>query len=229
MPKIRVLLIEDNRLLREGISEMLNDEEDIKTVSASSNGDALEKAKKLEPHVVLLDLGLRSQNSLKVVELIKKQYPRAEVVVMDLIPAHEDVVEFVRAGVSGFILKDATLDDFLHTIRSVVKGAKILPPPMTGSLFSQIVEHAIQSGKVGRLIESVRMTMREHEVIDLIAEGRSNKEIARELNIAVHTVKSHLHNILDKLALHTRLELASFAHTKAMDKKASSQYPQDRD
>jgi DNA-binding NarL/FixJ family response regulator len=229
MPKIRVLLIEDNRLLREGISEMLNDEEDIKTVSASSSDDAFEKAKKLEPHVVLLDLGLRSQNSLKVVELIKKQYPRAEVVVTDLIPAHADVVEFVRAGVSGFILKDATLDDFLHTIRSVVKGAKILPPPMTGSLFSQIVEHAIQSGKVGRLIESVRMTMREHEVIDLIAEGRSNKEIARELNIAVHTVKSHLHNILDKLALHTRLELASFAHTKAMDKKASSRYPQERD
>jgi DNA-binding NarL/FixJ family response regulator len=229
MAKIRVLLIEDNRLLREGISEMLNDEEDIKTVSASSSEDAFEKAKKLEPHVVLLDLGLRSQNSLKVVELIKKQYPRAEVVVTDLIPAHADVVEFVRAGVSGFILKDATLDDFLHTIRSVVKGAKILPPPMTGSLFSQIVEHAIQSGKVGGLIESVRMTMREHEVIDLIAEGRSNKEIARELNIAVHTVKSHLHKILDKLALHSRLELASFAHTKAMDKKASSRYPQDRD
>lgn len=219
MPKIRVLLIEDNRLLREGMSEMLNDEEDIKTVSASSSDDAFEKAKKLEPHVVLLDLGLRSQNSLKVVELLKKQYPQADVVVMDLIPAHADVVEFVKAGVSGFILKDATLDDFLHTIRSVVKGAKILPPPMTGSLFSQIVEHAIQGGKVDRLIDSVRMTKREQEVIDLIAQGRSNKEIARELNIAVHTVKSHLHNILDKLALHTRLELASFAHTKAMDQK----------
>jgi DNA-binding NarL/FixJ family response regulator len=220
MAKIRVLLIEDNRLLREGISEMLNDEEDIKAVSASSDGDAFEKAKKLEPHVVLLDLGLISQDCLKVVELIRKQYPRAEVVVMDLIPAHEEVVEFVKAGVSGFILKDATLDDFLHTIRSVVKGAKVLPPPLTGSLFSQIVEHAIQSGKVQRLIESVRMTKREQEVIDLIAEGRSNKEIARELNIAVHTVKSHVHNILEKLALHTRLELASFAHTEAIEEKA---------
>jgi len=222
MPKIRVLLIEDNRLLREEISEMLNDEGDIKTVSASNHDDAFEKAKKLEPHVVLLDLGLRSQNSLKVVELIKKQYPRAEVVVMDLIPAHADVVEFVRAGVSGFILKDATLDDFLHTIRSVVKGAKILPPPMTGSLFSQIVEHAIQGGKVDRLIDAVRMTMREQDVIGLIAEGKSNKEIARKLNIAVYTVKSHVHNILEKLALHTRLELANFAHEKEMDKKSSS-------
>jgi len=229
MPKIRVLLIEDNRLLREGISEMLNDEEDIKTVSASSSDDAFEKAKKLEPHVVLLDLGLRSQNSLKVVELIKKQYPRAEVVVMDLVPAHEDVIEFVKAGVSGFVLKDATLDDFLHAIRSVVKGAKILPPPVTGSLFSQIVEHAMQGGKVDRLIDAVRMTIREQDVICLIAEGKSNKEIARELNIAVYTVKSHVHNILEKLALHTRLELANFAHAKEMDKKTLSLNPQDPD
>jgi len=229
MPKTRVLLIEDNRLLREEITEMLNDEEDIKTVSASNHEDAFEKAKKLRPHVVLLDLGLRSQNSLKAVESMKKQYPRAEVVVMDLIPAHSDVVEFVRAGVSGFILKDATLDDFLHTIRSVAKGAKILPPPMTGSLFSQIVEHAIQGGKTGRLLDSVRMTAREQDVISLIAEGKSNKEIARKLNIAVYTVKSHVHNILEKLALHSRLELASFTHAKKMDKKASSRYPQDRD
>jgi two-component system response regulator DegU len=229
MPKIRVLLIEDNRLLREGISEMLNDEEDIKTVSASSSDEAFEKAKKLEPHVVLLDLGLRSQNSLKVVELIKKQYPKAEVVIMDLIPAHEEVVEFVKAGVSGFILKDATLDDFLHTIRSVVKGAKVLPPPLTGSLFSQIVEHAIQGGKVDRLIDAVRMTIREQDVICLIAEGKSNKEIARKLNIAVYTVKSHVHNILEKLALHTRLELANFVHTTATEKKTSSRNPQDPD
>jgi len=229
MPKIRVLLIEDNRLLREEISEMLNDEEDIKTVSSSNHEDAFEKAKKLRPHVVLLDLGLRSQNSLKAVESMKKQYPRAEVIVMDLIPAHADVVEFVRAGVSGFILKDATLNDFLHTIRSVAKGAKILPPPMTGSLFSQIVEHAIQGGKTDRLLDSVRMTAREQDVIGLIAEGKSNKEIARKLNIAVYTVKSHVHNILEKLALHSRLELASFTHARTVEKKSSSRYPQDRD
>jgi DNA-binding NarL/FixJ family response regulator len=218
---IRVLLIEDNRLLREGITAMLNEQPDLRVVAATGNGDALEKARRLRPQVVLLDMGLRSQNSLRVVESIKAQFPKAEVVVMDLIPVHADVVNFVRAGVSGFILKDASFDEFLHTIRSVAEGKKVLPPPLTGSLFSQIVEHAVQSGSTDRLLKAVSMTKREHEVIALIAEGRSNKEIAKELHIAVHTVKSHVHNILEKLALRTRLEVASFAHREGLAKPRS--------
>ncbi|TFH55466.1 MAG: response regulator transcription factor, partial [Candidatus Zixiibacteriota bacterium] len=116
MPKIRVLLIEDNRLLREGIAKMLNAEADMKVISSSGNGDAFKKAKELTPDVVLLDLGLKNQNSLTVVGSIKKQFPETHVIVMDLVPAHAEVAEFVRAGVAGFILKDATLRDFLHTI-----------------------------------------------------------------------------------------------------------------
>ena len=221
MPKIKVMLIEDNRLLREGITKMLNAEEDIRVIPAPPVNHVQETLRKIAPHVVLLDLGLRSQNSLTVVGTIRKQFPETHVVVMDLIPAHADVVEFVKAGVAGFILKDATLNDFLHTIRSVVKGAKILPPPMTGSLFSQIVEHALQNGDVNKLISSVKMTSREQDVISHIAAGKSNKEIASELNIAVYTVKSHVHNILEKLALHTRLELATFAHSQGIAKKTS--------
>ncbi len=216
MLKIRVLLIEDNRLLREGITAMLNEQPDIQAVSATGNGDAMGKAREIRPQVVLLDLGLRSQNSLRVAELIKKKFPKAEIVVMDLIPVQAEVVEFVKAGVAGFILKDATIDDFLQTIRSVAKGKKVLPPSLTGSLFSQIVEYAVHSGKADRLMKAVRLTRREHEVVDLIARGMSNKEIAKELNIALHTAKSHVHNTLDKLALHTRLELASFALTEGM-------------
>jgi DNA-binding NarL/FixJ family response regulator len=214
LPKIRVLLTEDNRLLREGILAMLNEQPDIKAISATGNGDSFKKAEAFKPNVVLLDIGLKDQSSLTVLGKIRKKFPKAEFIVMDLIPVHSEVVEFVKAGVSGFILKDATLDDFLHTIRSVAKGAKVLPPPLTDSLFSHIVEHAIQRGDVDQLIDAVRMTKREQNVIDLIAAGRSNKEIASELSIAVHTVKSHVHNILEKLALHSRLELASFAHSK---------------
>ena len=221
MPKIRVLLIEDNRLLREGITSMLNEQPDIRVISATGNGDALDKARQIKPQVVLLDLGLRNQNSLRIAELIKKDFPKAEIVVMDLIPVQAEVVEYVKAGVSGFILKDATIDDFLHTIRSVAKGKKVLPPSLTGSLFSQIVEYAVHSGKADRLMKAVKLTKREHEVVDLIARGMSNKDIARELNIAVHTVKSHVHNTLDKLALHTRLELASFALTEGMVRKST--------
>lgn len=220
--KIRVLLIEDNRLLREGITAMLNEQPDIRAVSSSGNGDAMEKAKRLKPQVVLLDLGLRSQNSLRIAGLIKKEFPRAQIVVMDLMPAQSEVVEFVQAGVSGFILKDATIDDFLHTIRSVAEGKKVLPPPLADSLFSHIVEYAVQSGKADRLMKAVKLTRREHEVVDLIARGMSNKEIASELHIAVHTVKSHVHNTLEKLALHTRLELASFALTEGMVRRSQA-------
>lgn len=212
MATIRVLLIEDNRLLRDGATAILNDEADIRAVPVSgSNGDALAKARSFKPHIVLLDIGLRNMNSVKIVQSLRKELPKTEVIVMDLIPSHAEVAEFVKEGVSGFILKDATLEEFLRAIRSVAKGVKVLPPPLTGSLFSQIVEYALKTGDPKKIVKSVVMTKREQEVIDLIAKGRSNKQIAETLFIAVHTVKSHVHNILDKLALHTRLELAHHA------------------
>jgi len=114
-------------------------------------------------------------------------------------------------GVDGFVLKDATFDDFLQTIRDVAQGKKVLPPTLTSSLLSEIATHATRNGK-GNPFKSVRMTSREREVIELIAEGLSNKQIAARLNLAVDTVKSHVHNILEKLALNTRLEIATFRH-----------------
>jgi DNA-binding NarL/FixJ family response regulator len=211
--KIRLVLVEDNRLLREGLTAMLNAQPDINVVAAFGNGreEVLKAAQELKPQVILLDLGLKGQNSLRLVELLRKELPELRVIAMDLIPVQADIVEFVKAGVSGFILKDATFDDFLRTIRSVAAGVKVLPPTLTGSLFSQIIERVVEQGKTD-LIASVRMTTREREVIDLIAEGLSNKEIAQRLNIATYTVKSHVHNILEKLALHTRLQVASYAH-----------------
>ena len=214
MNKIRLLVIEDNRLLREGLVAMLNEQHDIEVVAAFGNGgNAVLKVQQLKPQVLLLDLGLRSENSLRVVELVRQECPETKVVVMDLLPLQEDIVGFVEAGVSGFILKDATFDDFLRTIRAIATGASVLPATLTGSLFSQIVEQAIKEGKA-KLIDSVRMTKREREVIELITQGLSNKEIAQKLNLATHTVKSHVHNILEKLALHTRLEVAAYAYTE---------------
>lgn len=213
MKKIRLLLIEDNRLLRDGIASMLKGHKDIKVVAASGDpGNSILKLHELKPNIVLLDLGLRSQNSLHVVEVVKKEFPEAKVIVMDLAPAQGDILQFVKAGASGFILKDATLDDFLHTIRSVAEGAKILPPVLNESLFSQIIEHAVEGGRP-TLSKAVRMTKREREVIGLISEGLSNKEIGLRLRVATYTVKSHIHNIMEKLALHTRLEVANYAYT----------------
>ena len=213
MNKIRLLLIEDNRLLRDGILSILKGHEDIIIIAASGDGkNTLQKIKQLKPNVILLDLGLRSQNSLHVVEIVKKDFPDAKIIVMDLAPVQADILQYVKAGANGFILKDASLNEFLLTIRSVAEGSTILPPLLVDSLFSQIVDHAVKDGKF-KLKEAVRMTAREREVIGFLGEGLANKEIAQKIHVSTYTVKSHIHNIMEKLALHTRLEIANYSYT----------------
>lgn len=213
MKRIKILLIEDNRLLREGIDALLNKQTDMNVVITVGNGEnILALVDKLNPNIVLLDLGLRSQNSLQIVKLIKSNFKEIKIIVMDLIPLQTDVFEFVQAGVSGFMLKDINVDEFLKTIRSVYEGTQVLPPHLTGSLFSQIVEHAINGTSPSKIEESVRMTKREIQVIELIANGNTNKEIAQQLHLSTYTVKSHVHNILEKLALNTRVQIAKHAH-----------------
>jgi DNA-binding NarL/FixJ family response regulator len=130
---------------------------------------------------------------------------------MGLLPLQEDIADYVRAGASGFIMKDASFEDFFATIRTVAGGAEVLPQALTNSLFSQIARNAARGNKA-QVLEAVRLTNRECQVIDLLGEGLSNKEIATRLHIAVHTVKSHVHNVLEKLALRSRLEVAAFTH-----------------
>ena len=213
MKKISILVIEDNRLLREGIVAMLDKQRDLKVSAAFGDcTKALQFISKSKPNIVLLDLGLRNQNSLQLVKALRKNFHKIKVIVMDLVPLQEDVLIFIQAGVSGFILKDATVEDFLRTIRSVASGAKILPPHLTESLFSQIVDKAVTESNPSKIIESVRMTKRERQVIDLVADGLTNKEIAQKLHLSTYTIKSHIHNILEKLALHTRVQIANYAH-----------------
>lgn len=210
--RISLLLIEDNRLLREGIAAMLNEQPDLTVVATAPGADAvLPLVREAKPQVVLLDSGLGEQDSIRLLEAVKEASPEIRVIVMDLLPAPQDIVEFVAAGCSGFILKDATLDDFVSTIRSVAQGIPVLPSPLTSTIFSHVAQQAVRRDPM-TVREAVSMTRREREVIALIGEGLSNKEIAARLHIAVHTVKSHMHNVLEKLALHSRLQVAAYAH-----------------
>jgi DNA-binding NarL/FixJ family response regulator len=195
--------------LRDGIKAVIDAQTDLKIVGTSGgNHDTLLQARSLKPQVILIDLGLRNENGLRVVTTLTKELPQTKVIGMGLIPSQLDIVEFVQAGAVGFVLKDATIEEVLRTIRSVAQGMKILPPLLTGSLFTHVVEHALRKGK-GTLPNAVRMTKREREIVVLIAEGMSNKEIALRLNLSIFTVKSHIHNILEKMALHSRLEIAT--------------------
>ena len=213
MKKIRLLVIEDNRLLRDGIVAMINEQEDLRIVAALDNQEKVDpKIAETKPDIVLIDLGLQGKNSLQLVKFIKLNYPEVKIIVMDLLPLQQDIYEFVKAGASGFILKEADVGDFLNTIRLVNKGQKILPINLTSSLFSQIVIDAAKTPKESGLIRSVRMTKRERQVIELISEGLTNKEIGLKLHLSPFTIKSHVHNILEKLAIHNRIEIAKYAH-----------------
>lgn len=182
-------------------------------VTTVGNGEnILELVGKLKPNIVLLDLGLRNQSSMQVVKLVKSNFQETKIIIMDLVPLQADVFEFVQAGVSGFMLKDISVSEFLKTIHSVFDGAQVLPPHLTGSLFSQIIDHAINGLAKSIVDDSVRMTKRERQVIELIANGLTNKEIAHKLHLSTFTVKSHVHNILEKLALNTRIQIAKHAH-----------------
>ena len=219
MKKIKLLIIEDNRLLRDGIISILKKEQDIDIIPESGNNkNILAKIQQLKPNTILLDLDLRSRNSLSVVEFVKKDFPDAKVIVMDIAPVPGDINLFIKAGASGFILKDATIEELLATIRTDAKGTNVHPQDLSDSLLSQIIEHALRRGKI-KLKEAIRMTKREREVIKLICDGLSNKEIGNKLSISAFTVKSHTHNIMEKLTLHTRLEVARYSYSTGTLKK----------
>jgi DNA-binding NarL/FixJ family response regulator len=220
--RIRVLVVEDNRLLRDGLAALLDAQPDFRVVAAAEGPDAgLLRLQETKPHVVLVDAFLGNDSSHRFVQSVRTTAPEARVIVMDLLPVEEDVVEFVKAGATGFVAKRAKIDDLVATVRAVAGGAKVVLPPLTGALFSYIAKRAVGPGAPAA-IDATRMSKREREIINLIAEGLSNKEIARRLRIATDTVKSHVHNILEKLALHNRLQIAAHAYRTGESKPEDS-------
>src|SRR4051812_8896869 len=142
---------------------MLNDLPDVEVVLAATSMET-DQLKLAAPQVILLDIGLQDANCLRVAQTVRAEIAGAHVIVMDLLPVHEELAELVNAGVAGFILKDATLEEFLATIRAVAQGTRVLPQRMTGTLFSQIARAAVARG-VRASSDAVRMTPREREVI----------------------------------------------------------------
>jgi DNA-binding NarL/FixJ family response regulator len=129
---------------------------------------------------------------------------------MGLLPLQDDTADFVKCGAIGFVMKAAPVNLVVSTIREVAAGKPVLPPELTQSLFTHVVDKVIQES-IPKATEAARMTVREQQVIDLIVRGCSNKVIASKLDIAMPTVKAHVHNILEKLALRSRLEVAAFS------------------
>ena len=208
MEAITVAVIDDNRLVREGLAAMLNKLPDFHAIAYADTDAAMAAGR--SPSVLLLDMGLGDVESARVVTALVKQMPETRIVAMDLMPLSEEILELINAGVSGIVMKDSSFDEFAANLRAVAGGAKVEPPRATETLVAQIAKEA-RARKAQEVLEDVRMTRRELEVIELIGEGFSNKEIAQRLNIAAHTVKSHVRNVMEKLALHTRLQIAAYS------------------
>jgi DNA-binding NarL/FixJ family response regulator len=211
-PKIKLLLIEDNRFLREGIAAVLTGHGGFDVDTVVDCDDFLARVSTLSaPDVVLLDLSLEATSTTSFIATLRDHFPASRLVAMDIMPDDADIAGFVQSGGCGFILKNATVDEYINTIESVANGATVLPTVLTKSLFAQIAESSVRRTDKDSE-EGTRLTAREAEIAELISMGMSNRDIAKRLHIATFTVKSHVHNILDKLELKSRLQIAVFVH-----------------
>ena len=210
---IRVFIADDNRLLREGLVSMLAEQKGIIVVgSAESGSKTLEQIKNLRPDVALVDIGMPDKDGLDITRMLHNDLPTVKVIILGMPDLTDEIMGCIEAGATGYILKEASFEYLVESIQSVHRGESFCSPRMAASLFSRVAE------LVGERIpeSSVKLTMREVEIINKIADGLPNKEIARQLYIEEQTVKNHVHNILDKLQLHNRLEAVQYARERKL-------------
>ncbi len=206
MPKIRVLIADDHRILRDGLKALLNQSEDIEVVGEAGDGQvAVELVDQLGPDVVLMDIAMPGLGGLEATIEIKKRAPRTRVLVLTQYEDREYVRRFLKAGVSGFVLKRSAGNGLLDAIRSVFAGGLVLDPEVARDAF----DDAAAPGGHGRTYDA--LTDREKQVFKLIAEGRSSKEIASLLEVSVKTAMSHREHLMQKLGVHNRTELVTAA------------------
>jgi DNA-binding NarL/FixJ family response regulator len=211
---ISVFVVDDNRLLREGLVSMLGEREDIAVVGAAPSGDeALEQIKRLRPDVALIDIGMPGKDGIEVTQALHQEAPEVKVIILGMVDLTDEIMACIEAGAAGYALKETSFDHLVETIRSAHRGESLCSPQMAASLFSRIAELAGE-----RILSvpssSVKLTPRELEIVNAVADGLANKEIAQQLSIETQTVKNHIHNILDKLQLHTRLEAVEYARER---------------
>lgn len=210
--EILVALVDDNRLSRDAHVKLLETEPGVTVISAEATLSVTMLTDE-QPDVVLVEVGGSELLSLRAALTTRAVLPDAGVVITDVHSENEDIADYVKAGVAGFILKDATHQDLLDTVRSVADGAHVLPEELTSPLFVQIAAEGIEidlapNGPKVRASVQVTLSLREQEVVALLREGLGNKAIAARLYISTHTVKTHIRNLMEKTGLRTRVLLA---------------------
>lgn len=208
--KIKVLLVDDHTVVLKGLAFFLSTQEDLELVGEASNGkEALVKVGETHPDVVLMDLYMPEMDGVEATGCIKKEYPDVKVIVLTSFSDQAHVLPALRAGSSGYILKDVEPDQLVEAIRSAYKGNIQLHPDIANALLSQT--SPVEEKEEEPSIQVDVLTARENEVLQLLAKGMSNKEIASVLVITEKTVKAHVSSILSKLNLSDRTQAALYA------------------
>lgn len=209
MPKIRVLIADDHAIVREGVKALINMADDMEVVAEAADGrEAIERAQALEPDVAVMDIAMPGLGGLEATLEIRKLCPRTRILVLSQYDDREYVRRFLKAGVSGYVLKKSAGSDLAAAIRSVHRGGLVLDPDVAREA---MLDQAAAANGSRPADPYEALTDREKQVLKLVAEGRSNKEVADELGISVKTAMSHREHIMEKLDLHSRTELIRFA------------------
>ena len=209
--RISMVLIDDTSSARTGVVARIRAQAGFRVLAVLAETEAaLEQVRETKPDIVLLNLRQEDDDSLTLAGALHGEAPESRVIIMGLVPLRQDVASFIRAGVSGFIMSGASFDEFLRTIHSVARGIQVLPLELTRPLFGQLKRYGVR-GRPKKHLDIKRLTPREREVADLIVHGCNNQEIADRLQIALNTVKGHVHKVLAKLAVNSRLEVAALS------------------
>jgi two-component system NarL family response regulator len=206
---IRVLICDDHALFRRGLTMVLESEPGIKVVAEAEDGeDAVRKAEEAAPDVILMDVRMPRMSGIAATRAIADTVPTAKILMLTVSDEEEDLYEAVKAGATGYLLKEISIEEVANAIRAVVSGQSLISPSMASKLLSEFTNLARQAEKK---VVVPKLTDRELEVLRLVAQGMSNREVAEELYISENTVKNHVRNILEKLHLHSRMEAVVYA------------------
>jgi DNA-binding NarL/FixJ family response regulator len=207
------MIVDDHALFRRGLEMVLEEEDDIELVGQASDGEeATEKAGESLPDVVLMDIRMPRSSGIDACRAMKEAAPSMKIVMLTISDEEEDLFEAIRAGASGYLLKDIPLDEVADAVRAVHGGQSLISPAMAGKLLTEFATLARRSEEERpQQLPAPKLTDREMEVLKLVAKGMNNRDIARELFISENTVKNHVRNILEKLQIHSRMEAVMIA------------------
>ena len=210
---IRTLIVDDHALFRRGLEIVLVTEPDIEVVGEAGDGaEAVQRAGESLPDVVLMDIKMPRSSGIEACRSIKDVAPSARIIILTMSDEEEDLFDAIKAGASGYLLKDIPLDQVAEAVRSVHGGQSLISPSMAGKLLTEFASIARRETEESpREVPAPKLTDREMEVLKLVARGMNNRDIAKELFISENTVKNHVRNILEKLQIHSRMEAVMIA------------------